>query len=357
MGKDLKTTIKDIWGQTGKWLRSQKLFNSGNSRPEVDDEGLITQDPESTQATDAQAEPSAEQSENLVVQAVPQVDKSESIEKLQQGVTEKLAAAYTETGQGSKAAREMLTLAAASGDVTYKRNMMLQAAETYDKANNKTKAVTTYKDYLKKYPRPVSHAIEAQLYLADYYQDTNQSGNRSYWLNQIIRSDRTSGKQRSDRTRYLAASATLELAAPARNAYQRAKLTVPLKRSLKKKKSLMQKTIKLYDQAIKYNVSDITTAATFQLAEVYNDFARSLMKSQRPKKLSAEELEQYEILLEEQAFPFEEKAIDIHVANLNRTREGLYDKWIKKSHEVLAKLQPVRYAKNEKTVSYVEASN
>lgn len=277
--------------------------------------------------------------------------------KLQQGVTEKLAAAYTETGQGSKAAREMLTLAAASGDVTYKRNMMLQAAETYDKANNKTKAVTTYKDYLKKYPRPVSHAIEAQLYLADYYRDTNQSGNRSYWLNQIIRSDRTSGKQRSDRTRYLAASATLELAAPARNAYQRAKLTVPLKRSLKKKKSLMQKTIKLYDQAIKYNVSDITTAATFQLAEVYNDFARSLMKSQRPKKLSAEELEQYEILLEEQAFPFEEKAIDIHVANLNRTREGLYDKWIKKSHEVLAKLQPVRYAKNEKTVSYVEASN
>jgi ABC-type transporter Mla subunit MlaD len=86
MSKGLKIAIKDFWIQTGKWLRSRKLFSSGNSRPDVDDEGLISQDTESTQAADAQAEPSAQQSDNIVVQAVPQIDKNESIEKLQQGV-------------------------------------------------------------------------------------------------------------------------------------------------------------------------------------------------------------------------------------------------------------------------------
>ena len=119
---------------------------------------------------------------------------------------------------------------------------------------------------------------------------------------------------------------------------------------------MMQDTIKLYDRAIKYQVAEVTTQATFRLAEIYHDFANSLMKSQRPKGLNAEELEQYDILLEEQAYPFEEKSIDIHIANLNRAKQGIYDEWVKKSIDELAKLQPIRYAKQEKTVSYVEAA-
>ncbi len=85
MAKEIKTTIKDLWTQTGKWLRARKLFNSGNSRPQVDDEGLISQDTESTQTVDAQGVPPTQQSDNIVVKAVPQIDRNESIEKLQQG--------------------------------------------------------------------------------------------------------------------------------------------------------------------------------------------------------------------------------------------------------------------------------
>ena len=76
------------------------------------------------------------------------------------------------------------------------------------------------------------------------------------------------------------------------------------------------------------------------------------MTSQRPGDLSEEELEQYDILLEEQAFPFEEKAIEIHTSNADRTKDGFYDQWIKKSIELLAELQPVRYQKPEKTQIY-----
>ena len=42
------------------------------------------------------------------------------------------------------------------------------------------------------------------------------------------------------------------------------------------------------------------------------------MDSPRPKNLSKQEIEQYNLLLEEQAFPFEEKAIAAHVTNIAR---------------------------------------
>ena len=42
------------------------------------------------------------------------------------------------------------------------------------------------------------------------------------------------------------------------------------------------------------------------------------MASERPKKLSKAELEQYNVLLEEQAFPFEEKAAELHEVNAHR---------------------------------------
>ena len=274
--------------------------------------------------------------------------------KLQQGVTEKLALSYTKTGQGAKAAGMMLVLAAASGDVAYQRDMMWQAAEMYDQAGKQTKAVDVYKSYVKKYPSPLEPAIEARHYLAEHYRKGNQAKEWGYWLNDIVQADRNGGKQRTARTNYLAATAVLELAKPHQLAYQKTKLTIPLKKSLKKKKGQMQNAIKAYENAMNYKVAEVTTAATYQIGEIYHDFARALMKSQRPKRLSAEELEQYELLLEEQAYPFEEKAIDIHVANVKRTQDGVYDEWVKKSLQVLGKLQPVRYAKNEKIDSYVD---
>ena len=77
--------IKDLWAQTNKWLEAHKLTSPGNSRPEVDDEGLISQGTETAKAADTQGNPPAQQRDNVVVQAVPQIDKNESIEKLHQG--------------------------------------------------------------------------------------------------------------------------------------------------------------------------------------------------------------------------------------------------------------------------------
>jgi hypothetical protein len=115
----------------------------------------------------------------------------------------------------------------------------------------------------------------------------------------------------------------------------------------------MQAAIKGYKDAAAYEVAGVTTASAFHIGEIYADFGRSLMESERPRNLSGEELEQYNIMLEEQAYPFEEKAITVHETNAQRISTGLYDAWVRKSMEKLAELVPVRYAKPEKGETFV----
>ena len=277
--------------------------------------------------------------------------------KLQPSITEKLAVVYNKSGQYVKAAREMEKLAKTSNDPKYRQDVLWQTAELYQQQQRNVDAARIYQQYLKQKNIPIERTTEAQLVLAEYFESRNDKKSTQHWYKQIINTDKKAGKQRTERTRYLAATATIKLALPLHNSYKKARLTVPLKKSLKRKKALMEKTLSAYKKALDYKIADINTSATYEIAEIYHDFSRSLMKSQRPKNLAGEELEQYDILLEEQAYPFEEKAIDIHIANLKHMQQGIYDKWVINSLGQLKKLQPARFSKEEVIDNYVETLN
>ena len=61
------------------------------------------------------------------------------------------------------------------------------------------------------------------------------------------------------------------------------------------------------------------------------------------------------MLLEEQAFPFEEKATELHEVNARRAAGGVYDKWVQSSFDALKELRPVRYGKVERSEGVVDA--
>ena len=75
--------------------------------------------------------------------------------------------------------------------------------------------------------------------------------------------------------------------------------------------------------------------------------AEALYQSERPTELDTLALEQYEFLLEEQAFPFEEQAIAIHTTNIQRSWQGNYDHWVAQSFASLATLLPAKFNKPE----------
>ena len=64
------------------------------------------------------------------------------------------------------------------------------------------------------------------------------------------------------------------------------------------------------------------------------------MASERPKKLGKAELDQYNVMLEEQAFPFEEKATELHELNAHRAASGVYDKWVQEQLRRAARAAP-----------------
>ena len=271
------------------------------------------------------------------------------------GVAEKLALAYSRSGSGTLAAREMMTLTRLPGDSERKRDLMWRAAELFQEAGEEAEAIAIYKTYVAAYPYPLDRSMELRHKIAESYRAEKDTRQLRYWLQEIVAADAAAGQTgRSDRSRYLAATASLELTEPLHRSYQKARLTVPLKTSLRQKKQLMEKSIDAYTRAMKYQVQEVTTEATFKIAEIYHEFARSLMGSERPKGLSEDQLEEYDLLLEEQAYPFEEKAIDIHLANFKRIPAGTYDEPTRKSLQILGELMPFRFARVESTDVYVE---
>ncbi len=115
----------------------------------------------------------------------------------------------------------------------------------------------------------------------------------------------------------------------------------------------METALAAYKTAADYHVAEVTTAATFETAELYRKLGKDVLESERPKNLKQDELEQYESLLEDQSFPFEEQSIQIHEINTALARNGIYDEWVKKSFAALAELKPGRYGKTEVTQDVV----
>lgn len=271
-------------------------------------------------------------------------------------ITQKLAVTYMESGNFVNAAAEFERIAAAdSSDDDTRREALWKASDLYKDTGAMAAEQRVLNTILDRYPNPLSESIEARFRMLEIARQTGNDSEVTSRLQDIVAIDATAGAQRSDRTRYLAAIASLELAEPVRRRFEVVKLTQPLAASLKLKKDLMEDVIAVYTGAAEYGVAEVTTAATFRLGEVYEQFSSDLMTSDRPAELDMDALEQYEILLEEQAFPFEEKAIDLYKANTDRASDGVYDEWVQRCFERLARLMPARYAKEERSEDVVTA--
>lgn len=182
----------------------------------------------------------------------------------------------------------------------------------------------------------------------ELHSDQGRPEEADTWRERLIQTDTEAGDARTERSRTLAARATLALAEDKREAVAEAPLTLPIKQSLPEKKERLEAALNAYGKAAEYDIADVTTTATFRIGQIYYDFSQELLEAPRPPDLTDTETAQYEILLEEQAFPFEEKAIEIHQANLDRAAEGIYNEWVRRSLEQLASLNPARYDRQER---------
>jgi cellulose synthase operon protein C len=273
--------------------------------------------------------------------------------ELQPEVTKKIAYVYKEDGQLAKAAGEFERIERESGDEDVRREALLVAAELYEEVGDHEQALKVYRRYIGYFPRPVELNIDTRDKVAKILKEQNDQQGYLQELKQIVTVEAAAGKGRTARTKFVAGKAALVLTEPRFNEFTEVRLVQPFDVNLRKKRDLMKTATQEFGKLLEYEVGEVSAAATYYLAEIYAHFSKALMESERPEGLSPLEMEQYELAIEEQAYPFEEQAIDIHEKNIKLITVGIYNVWVDKSMQKLAEFMPARYAKPEEASSVV----
>ncbi|MBT8077215.1 MAG: tetratricopeptide repeat protein [Gammaproteobacteria bacterium] len=267
--------------------------------------------------------------------------------------TKQLAYIYREDGQLERSALEHERIAVESDDPELSREALLTAGDLYYEVQVMDDAIRVYEQYVSAYPRPLDIAMETHTRLADIFKAGSDYDRYYKQLHTIIATDRDAGGDRSDRSRFLAANAALVLAEQDYAQFAKLELTQPFEDSLATKQAHMDASIEAFESLVDYEVAAVTAAATYYIAEIYLNFSAALLQSERPGGLSESEKVDYEMVIEEEAFPFEEQAIGVHEQNFGLLAVGVYNPWVQKSLDQLADLMPGRYAKNEISSGYL----
>ena len=277
--------------------------------------------------------------------------------RLYTDVSKKLSVAYLNSDQSLKAAAAFESISSSNDDGAVRSAALWQAAELYEKKRDYDSAIRSYRQYVDEFAEPYPQYLEAMYKLSQLYTLNDAPKKADNWRRKILKTDKKTYKdKKTERSLWIAATVNMELAKTKHNEFEQHVLVAPLELNLRNKKAAMQSAVALYGQASAYKIAKITSEATYSIANIYNDFSQALLNSERPKELNEQELEQYNILLEDQAFPFEETAIEFHETNLARIKDGVYNDWIAKSHVQLKDLFPARYARETKADVYIRVA-
>ena len=269
--------------------------------------------------------------------------------------TKQIAFSYREGGQLGDAAREYGRVATESGDPALRAEALLVAGGLYEEAGQPAAALRSYEQYVDEFEKPVEAAVETRARIAALHKAAGDEAAYYRELETIVRVDGEAGADRTGRTRTLAGRSALVLAERLYGEFAAVRLTQPFEVSLQRKQALMDELIGDLGGLVDYGMADVTAAATFYIAETYLQFSKALMGSERPTDLGPADLADYELALEEEAFPFEEQAIEVHEKNVELLHAGVFNSWTEKSLGHLAGLVPGRYARSELSTGFLSS--
>ncbi|MGK0460924.1 MAG: hypothetical protein ACJA0W_001777 [Candidatus Azotimanducaceae bacterium] len=269
-------------------------------------------------------------------------------------ITHRLVALYESSGNFEAAAQELL---AGHGTDEICRVARYRAAELFLTAGNMPLAIEHFRFYAHTYPAPAALQMEAMHHMDLLYQQTREPAKRHFWLRKKRDTFNTlAADDRTERAKYLASDSMFLLAADQLDAFKSVRLTQPLNRSLKEKQRSLQASLTAYRQLAEIGVLEFVSKANYSMASLYQTLAEDLLASERPKNLNALEQDQYQLLLEEQAYPFEEQAIALHQNNLRLGWQAEWTGAVNSSLLALQTLSPGRFRRQEQEVAYLDSA-
>ncbi|MBZ0333658.1 tetratricopeptide repeat protein [Marinobacter sp. AL4B] len=267
-------------------------------------------------------------------------------------VSEKLVLSYRQSEQPLKAANELLASASQLADPWPHR---LRAAAIYHDADQIERRNGLYREWLSVAPAAAS-ASEHVLQQTMRYRLIESGASDSATLQALVAKESHS-QWHSDETLAWAADAALQLGARAADDFAAIGLVHPLEETLVRKQAALERAQNHLLDAESFAGKAVATEMLFRRAELYRVLAVDLMESEVPTELNELETMQYQMLLEEEAYPLEERALELHSRNHQKIKEQGYDKWIGQSLKALAAMHPGRYSRNLRWMTWAAKEN
>ena len=267
--------------------------------------------------------------------------------ELATGISDKLVHAYVASDQPVQAANELLDAASTAAEPW---PLQLKAAELFHVAGDQGNRDRLYLSYLK--TNPSAEDAGQHLQLQTIRHRLINSGERAGNLRQAMVASELASPWHSEESLAWSARAALVLGARDAAIFTSIPLSQPLADSLDRKQRALESARTRFLEAEQLGGEAVRSETLFRRAELYRVLAQDLMTSSVPADLNELEAMQYQMLLEEEAFPFEEKAIALHSDNHRRVTDHGYDAWIGKSLGVLAQLNPGRYSRSVRWMTW-----
>ncbi len=127
------------------------------------------------------------------------------------------------------------------------------------------------------------------------------------------------------------------------------KLAYPFEETLKQKTLKLDILLKEYSNIAKQKIPAFLPEIFFQMGRAIEDYRNSIIHSERPEDLSKEELEEYNFLLEEKAYPYDDQAVKTYKRSIEASiKNMIFNKWMDKSLKRLVDLRPALYKREIK---------
>ena len=296
---------------------------------------------------------SPEQSQQLFEQLLQRYPKHQNIDDARL----KLTQLYKRNKEWSKAAALLADASKQIQDPQLRQTADYEIAELYLKSGEGQKAEASLKAYLDKYQQPYGEVAKAQQDLIEIYERSKRFGPALRLMETYV-STNLSSSEATPSSRKAAQTYAERLAENDRQVYQSKRITSDLQASFKRKQAAMKRAVQSYNRLLQFNNPESASVAQAGIGDLYAELATALMESPAPPGLNELEKEEYLLILEEQALPLEDRALEAHQKNISALHlRRQWNEGIEQSIKSMAKLMPARFDKSEQiegSISHVQ---
>ena len=132
--------------------------------------------------------------------------------------------------------------------------------------------------------------------------------------------------------------------------YKEVRLTHPFEKTLKKKTRLIERLVRDYTRiASKASTvaPEVLPQVFYSMGSAFENFRDSILSSDMPRDLTKDEKIEYQFLLEEMAYPYDDRSVEAYEKTLKSALvQTLYDRWLFMGVDRLAYLRPAIYKRS-----------